>query len=338
MLRNPCGFSGYLGNSHNLTPSASQKEILKQEKFLDYVLKNIISFLYIAYFSSFLAFECGGVHSVKYIHYDDLFSKKHLSFDYCVFRAFSSSENHIFKAIDIEEQSTTDNKTSRSGITHAHNIPLTSSTIITRASSQVFITFPTNGRTSMIPVSPSVATSNKRRFSKIPKSTIVPTRQSARIKARQEQLMSNRITTPSSTVAGTPSLPNTSLTNKTEVPSSLAMPSPQDLNSSSALPQWAAQIAELHHLVQRNVKLQTALHRALQRIAELEQATANSNDSLSPSTVPSVTSVQPDSTVPAASYAAVAASADSVTTTAPAHASHGNNYAKFHKDMANVHQ
>ncbi|CEP10480.1 hypothetical protein, partial, partial [Parasitella parasitica] len=202
---------------------------------------------------------------------------------------------------------------------------------------------------SKIPVSSSVATSNKRRFSTIPKSTIVPTRQSARIKARHEQLMSNRITTPSSTVAETPSLPNISLANETEVPSSLAMPSPQDLHSSPALPQWvsdiytklnqqtatlsaqAAQIAELHHLVQRNVELQTALDRALQRIDELEQATATSNASLSPSTAPSVT-VQPDSTVPAVSYAAVAASADSVTTSAPAQVSHRSNTSRSTND------
>ncbi|CEP17508.1 hypothetical protein [Parasitella parasitica] len=143
--------------------------------------------------------------------------------------------------------------------------------------------------------------------------------------------MSNRITTtPSNIIAEASSLPNTS--SETEASSPLAVPSPQDLHSSPALPQWvsdiytklnqqaatltaqAAQIADLHHLVQRNVELQTAL----QRIAELEQVTATSNASLSHSAyLPAID--QPAPTVSAPSYAATAASAESATapTTVP---------------------
>ncbi|CEP08274.1 hypothetical protein [Parasitella parasitica] len=77
--------------------------------------------------------------------------------------------------------------------------------------------------------------------------------------------MSNRVTTtPSNIIAEASPLPNTSL--ETEASSPLAMPSPQDLHSSRALPRWvsdiftrlkqqtatltaqAAQIADLHHL------------------------------------------------------------------------------------------
>lgn len=145
--------------------------------------------------------------------------------------------------------------------------------------------------------------------------------------------MSKRVATPSSITDETPSLPNTSLTNETEASPPLTMPSPQDLHSSPALPQWvsdiytqlhqqaailatqAAQIADLNLLIQRNMELQEALDRALKRIAELEEAQSSSDANLSFSVSPPAT-VLPASTVNASSYAAAAASAVYATTSA----------------------